>query len=83
MSSEIVINGHFKGRRFTGADRYGSELVRCLGPTIQVLRPRTNLTGLPGHLWEQLQLPRLLGSQDRLWSRDRDGHGLLCYPGLP
>ena len=68
MPGEIAMNGLYEGRHSAGVDRYVSELLRCLGPGIKVLKPPQPLTGLRGHAWEQLRLPGLLGAEDRLWS---------------
>ncbi len=73
MPGEIVINGRFQGRRLTGVERYASEVLRCLGQTVRVLRPRQPLTGVPGHLWEQLLLPTLVGKEQLLWSPANTG----------
>jgi glycosyltransferase involved in cell wall biosynthesis len=68
MASEIVVNGRFHGRRTTGAERYASEILRCLGPRVQVIKPRRPLVGSQADLWEQLVLPRSVGEEQLLWS---------------
>lgn len=73
MASEIVVNGRFQGRRVTGVERYASEVLRCLESRVRVVKPSQALTGLQGHLWEQLMLPRWLGEDDFLWSPANTG----------
>ncbi|HEX8991549.1 MAG TPA: glycosyltransferase family 1 protein [Anaerolineales bacterium] len=73
MASEFVVNGRFAGRRLTGVERYGSEILRGLGTRVNVIKPRRTLTGLRGHLWEQVVLPRMLGQDAFLWSPANTG----------
>ena len=73
MASEFVVNGRFEGRRLTGVERYGSEILRGLGTRARVLKHRQTLTGLRGHLWEQLILPRVLAPDAFLWSPANTG----------
>jgi glycosyltransferase involved in cell wall biosynthesis len=73
MASEIVVNGRFEGRRLTGVERYASEVLRCLGPGVKVIKPQQTLTGLRGHFWEQLLLPRALAAGEFLWSPANTG----------
>ncbi len=68
MASEIVVNGHFEGRRVTGPERYASEILRCLTPRVKVIKPRQLLSGLQADLWEQMVLPRSLVEEQFLWS---------------
>jgi glycosyltransferase involved in cell wall biosynthesis len=69
MPTEIVMNGFWRGRHFAGFDRYVSELLPFLGSGVRVIQPPAGLSGLPGLLWEQLQLPRLAGKESLLWSQ--------------
>ncbi len=73
MAREIVVNGRFEGRRVTGVERYASEMVRCLGSEVRVVRPPWPVSGVQGHLWEQLLLPRTLGEDAFLWSPANTG----------
>jgi hypothetical protein len=73
MSSEIVVNGRFQGRPFTGVERYASEVLRCLGPGIKTIRPTNAASGLRGHAWEQFLLPRKLEENQLLWSPANTG----------
>jgi glycosyltransferase involved in cell wall biosynthesis len=73
MASEIVVNGRFEGRRLTGVERYASEILRCLGPRVRVIKPTETLIGLRGHLWEQFLLPRALAEDEFLWSPANTG----------
>ncbi len=73
MSSEIVVNGRFEGRRFTGVERYASEVLRSLGGGIKTIKPGKPAAGLRGHAWEQFVLPRRLGENQVLWSPANTG----------
>ena len=73
MSSEIVINGRFEGRRLTGVERYASEVLRCLGQQAKIVKPERPMSGLRGHLWEQFLLPRALNPHQFLWSPANTG----------
>ena len=73
MASEFVVNGRFEGRRLTGVERYGTEILRCLGTRVKVIKPRRPLAGMRGHVWEQLSLPRLLEGAELLWSPANTG----------
>jgi glycosyltransferase involved in cell wall biosynthesis len=70
-ASQVVINGRFVGRRVTGVERYGREILRCLGD-----QPRLESTpwqGWRGHTWEQLILPLRLPRNSVLWSPANTG----------
>ncbi len=73
MAREFVVNGRFQGRRLTGVERYASEIVRCLGSAVEVVKPSQPLSGVQGHLWEQLLLPRALDKRSFLWSPANTG----------
>ncbi len=73
MPIDIAVNGRFEGRRITGVDRYASEILRCLGKRVRVIRPRGALAGVRGHLWEQSILPFLISSHEVLWSPANSG----------
>lgn len=73
MAGQIVVNGRFEGRRLTGVERYASEILRCFGPRVKVVKPVRPLTGLEGHLWEQFLLPTYLGKDQYLWSPANTG----------
>ena len=69
--SEIVVNGRFLSRRVTGVERYGREILSCIGSNCRVEETQRN--GMGGHLWEQLVLPRRLTSRSVLWSPANTG----------
>ncbi len=73
MPVNIAVNGRFEGRRVTGVERYASEILRCLGTRVRVVRPRHRVGGLCGHLWEQLVLPFLVSKNEVLWSPANTG----------
>ena len=72
-SVNIVVNGRFEGRRISGVERYASEILRCLGDQVRVVRPRNKLRGVRGHLWEQFMLPFLVPKNEVLWSPANSG----------
>jgi glycosyltransferase involved in cell wall biosynthesis len=77
MAREIVVNARFDGRRVTGVERYGSEILRCIAPQVKVVKPARPVGGPQGHLWEQLLLPRLVGREQFLWCPANTGPLLL------
>lgn len=60
--TRVAVNGRFLARPVTGVERYASELLTRLpdelGVPCEVLRPAAPTTGVRGHVWEQVQLPR-------------------------
>jgi glycosyltransferase involved in cell wall biosynthesis len=73
MTVNVVVNGRFEGRRITGVERYASEILRCLGKRVRVVKPRHTLRGLRGHLWEQFLLPFLVSKNEVLWTPANSG----------
>lgn len=71
MSREIVINGRFLGRRVTGVERYGREILRFIGNRSRVAATRRQ--GWQGHTWEQFVLPTTLKPGSLLWSPANTG----------
>lgn len=71
MRREIVVNGRFLSRRVTGVERYGQEIVRCIGDRCRL--EKTTRSGFRGHVWEQFILPGRLKSNDFLWSPANTG----------
>jgi glycosyltransferase involved in cell wall biosynthesis len=78
--AEIVVNGRFLSRRVTGVERYGREILSCIGSNLRVEATRRN--GVAGHLWEQLILPRRLTSKSVLWSPANSGPLAVCNQAL-
>ncbi|MEW5829576.1 MAG: glycosyltransferase family 1 protein [Chloroflexota bacterium] len=69
----VVVNGRFLGRRVTGVERYGREVLRRLGGRPRVVRSGRGTDGARGHLWEQAALPGLVGPGQLLWSPANTG----------
>jgi glycosyltransferase involved in cell wall biosynthesis len=68
---QVVINGRFMNRRLTGVERYGREILRCLGN--QPKLESTHWQGWRGHTWEQFMLPIRLHRNSVLWSPANTG----------
>jgi glycosyltransferase involved in cell wall biosynthesis len=71
MTRDIVVNGRFLGRRITGVERYGREILRQIGNKFRVESTRGQ--GLGGHAWEQFLLPTKLNQHSILWSPANTG----------
>jgi glycosyltransferase involved in cell wall biosynthesis len=70
----VSVNARFLGQPLTsGVERYGREITARLGGRVTLLKPRRLASGLPGHVWEQIVLPRLLKPKDVLWSPANTG----------
>src|SRR5512142_3366575 len=71
MKPEIVVNGRFLSRRVTGVERYGREILSCIGNSYRLETTRTN--SWRGHLWEQFVLASKVSQQSILWSPANTG----------
>jgi len=69
----VVVNGRFLGRRITGVERYGREILCRLGGNPKIVRSGGWSNGIRGHLWEQFALPGQVGSDHILWSPANTG----------
>ena len=69
--SRVVVNGRFLARRVTGVERYGREILRCMGNIPQI--ESTGWQGWRGHAWEQFILPGRLHQNSVLWSPANTG----------
>ena len=70
-TSQVVVNGRFLARRVTGVERYGREILQCIGDDCQL--ESTRRQGWRGHLWEQFILPTKLKQESVLWSPANTG----------
>lgn len=68
MTNNIAINGRCFGRPITGVERYAREISQRLGIRARTISPRNSSSGVRGHLWEQLVLPRRVRTEELLWS---------------
>jgi glycosyltransferase involved in cell wall biosynthesis len=75
MTHNIVVNGRFLGRRVTGVERYGREILRYIGSRSRV--EATRRQGWMGHAWEQFILPAKLDQHSILWSPANTGPLLI------
>ena len=71
MTGKVVINGRFLARRVSGVERYGREILRCMGGLFRV--ESTSQQGWKGHAWEQFILPTRLNQGSVLWSPANTG----------
>ena len=69
--TQVVINGRFLGRRLTGVERYGREILRYIGDGSRT--ESTRWQGWKGHVWEQFILPTKLDRKSVLWSPANTG----------
>jgi glycosyltransferase involved in cell wall biosynthesis len=78
-ASQVVVNGRFLARRVTGVERYGREILRCIGGNSALSSTEgyqiesTRRQGWMGHAWEQFILPIKLPHQSVLWSPANTG----------
>jgi glycosyltransferase involved in cell wall biosynthesis len=70
---KAAVNGRFLSRRVTGVERYGGEILRCLGGRVRVVQPQPERQGASGHAWEQFILPGQLRPGEILWSPANTG----------
>ena len=68
----IVVNTRTLGASLSGVQRYTSELCACFGARVASISPERPMQGITGHLWEQIRLPLMIGSQ-LLWSPANSG----------
>ncbi len=80
MRHDVVVNGRFLARRLTGVERYGREILRCIGTRWRL--ESTARQGWRGHLWEQCFLPARLSHDSILWSPANTGPLLVRRQAL-
>jgi glycosyltransferase involved in cell wall biosynthesis len=68
----IAVNARFYAHRPTGMQRYAIELSSRFDNQAETVRPSTPLTGMAGHLWEQVYLPAAARGRV-LWSPNNTG----------
>ncbi len=69
---ETVVNGRALDGALTGVQRYSHEVLSRLASPPPTIHPQRVMAGPLGHLWEQVELPRLVGKQ-LLWSPANTG----------
>ena len=80
MRHDVVVNGRFLARRVTGVERYGHEILRCIGMNCRL--ESTTKQGWRGHVWEQCFLPARLSRDSILWSPANTGPLLIRRQAL-
>ncbi|MEM6915079.1 MAG: glycosyltransferase family 1 protein [Verrucomicrobiota bacterium] len=69
---QVTLNARFRSRPVTGVERFASEvshhLARAENIDFHEIQPDRPISGLKGHGWEQLSLPRKLGKNSILFS---------------
>jgi glycosyltransferase involved in cell wall biosynthesis len=73
---DIVVNTRSLHAGLSGVQRYTSELCACFGAKVKSISPTKPMQGITGHLWEQIWLPSMIGSQ-LLWSPANSGPVLV------
>jgi len=68
----IALNARFQVHRTTGMQRYALEVSRRAGRNLDPVRPRRDLRGIAGHMWEQFYLPTAVKGR-LLWSPNNTG----------
>ena len=71
VAPRVVVNGRFLARRVTGVERYGREILQCIGHDCAL--ESTRWQGWRGHAWEQFILPASLRESSVLWSPANTG----------
>ncbi len=70
--TRIRVNARFRGRPLTGVERFADEVVSRLAQrhdlSLDEAGPDKAPSGLKGHVWEQLLLPRRVGRDEILFS---------------
>jgi glycosyltransferase involved in cell wall biosynthesis len=70
--TSIALNARFSVHRPTGMQRYAIELSRRFAEHLDPLAPADRLSGVSGHLWEQVYLPAVVKGR-LLWSPNNTG----------
>jgi glycosyltransferase involved in cell wall biosynthesis len=71
VAPQVVVNARFLARRVTGVERYGREILQCIGHDCSL--ESTRWQGWRGHAWEQFILPASLRESSVLWSPANTG----------
>jgi glycosyltransferase involved in cell wall biosynthesis len=71
-ASSIVVNTRSLSANLSGVQRYTLELCARFGTQVASISPTKPMQGITGHLWEQIRLPLMIGSQ-LLWSPANSG----------
>jgi glycosyltransferase involved in cell wall biosynthesis len=71
VALQVVVNGRFLARRVTGVERYGREILQCIGHDCSL--ESTRWQGWRGHAWEQFILPASMREGSVLWSPANTG----------
>ena len=73
----LLVNSRVVRGNFGGIQRYTSEIIKRINFD-GVLSPKLGFSsGINGHLWEQIILPKLIKSNDLLWSPSNTGPIIL------
>ncbi len=75
--SRVLVNTRTLNLPLSGVQRYASELLERFGPEVKRVSPQAWSSGVRGHAWEQLILPRKLGNR-LLWSPANTGPLAAC-----
>jgi glycosyltransferase involved in cell wall biosynthesis len=68
----IAVNARYRAHRLTGMQRYAVEITSRFSDLADSVGPGTPLTGMAGHLWEQVYLPAAARGRV-LWSPNNTG----------
>ena len=77
----IAVNARYRAHRLTGMQRYAMEITSRFSDLADTVFPAKPLTGMAGHLWEQVYLPAAVRGR-LLWSPNNTGplatHRQVC-----
>jgi glycosyltransferase involved in cell wall biosynthesis len=73
MDINVCVNERYKYHRVTGVERYAGEVAKRIGFRYRKIVPGIKVTGISGHLWEQVYLPREIKTNETLWSPANTG----------
>ena len=68
----IAVNARYRAHRLTGMQRYAMEIASRFSDLAESVGPARPLTGMAGHLWEQVCLPAAARGRV-LWSPNNTG----------
>ena len=69
---KVLVNTRNLSSNISGVQRYTTELVKRMKVNLEPVFPTKSLSGISGHIWEQIYLPMQVG-KNLLWSPSNSG----------